>query len=34
MSLMCRPSVQLLCVFESSKSWPVEAKRKTRQCNR
>ena len=26
MSLMCRPPVQLLCIFESYKSWPVKVK--------
>ena len=31
---MCRPPIQLLCIFESYKSWPVEAKRKTRLCSR
>jgi len=34
MSLMCRPSVQLLCILKSYKSWPVEVKRKTRLCSR
>jgi len=30
----CRPPVQLFCIFESYKSWPVEAKRKSRLCSR
>ena len=34
MSFTYRPPVQLLCIFESLKSWPVEAKRKTRLCSR